>query len=225
MSLHVYPELEQGSAEWHDKRRGMVTASVIGGLITPKTIKAAANPEARAIFATLVAERITGYTEPTYASDDMLRGHGIEPLAAAIYAEHYGVEVTEVGLMVRDDWGYSLGYSPDGLVGDDGLIEVKSRRQKKHLQTVLSDEVPAENVAQCQMALLVSGRSWLDYVSYCGGMSLWVKRVTPDDRWQAAIVEAGEVFELAAQVMTATYEKATRGMPMTERIDFNLEVI
>jgi hypothetical protein len=82
--------------------------------------------------------------------------------------------------MVRDDWGFSLGYSPDGLVGDDGLIEVKCRRQKKHLQTILADEVPPENMAQLQCGLLVSGREWIDYVSYCGGMPMYVKRVYPD---------------------------------------------
>jgi predicted phage-related endonuclease len=122
--------------------------------------------------------------------------------------------------MVRDDWGFKIGYSPDGLVGDDGLIEIKSRRQKKHLQTILADEVPAENVAQLQCALLVSGREWVDYVSYCGGMPLYVKRVTPEQRWHDALLEAVEAFEQDAWSMTHAYRKATKGLPATERVVF-----
>jgi hypothetical protein len=121
----------------------------------------------------------------------MLRGIEDEPRAVEVYSEHFA-PVTTVGFMVRDDWGFSIGYSPDGLVGDDGLIEVKSRRAKKHLTTILADEVPVENMAQLQCGLLVSGREWIDYVSYCGGMPLYVKRVEPDQRWFDAITAAVE---------------------------------
>ena len=89
--------------------------------------------------------------------------------------------------MVRDDWGFKIGYSPDGLVGKDGLIEIKSRRPKKHLQTIIAGTVPAENMAQIQAGLLVSGRDWCDYISYCGGMRPWIKRVEPDTRWSPSI--------------------------------------
>lgn len=221
MTLHVLPDLIQGSPEWHDQRRGMITCSVIGSLVTPKTIKPASNPEARSIFAQLVAERITRYTEPTYLGDDMARGHEDEPRAVEVYSEHYA-PVTPTGFMVRDDWGFSIGYSPDGLVSDDGLIEVKSRRQKKHLQTIITDEVPVENMAQVQCGLLVSGRAWCDYISYCGGMPMWRKRVEPDLRWAEAIVAVVETFEVAAEVMTALYHERTKDLPATERIDHNI---
>jgi hypothetical protein len=205
-----------GTPEWHDERRGMVTASVVGRLITP-TLKVAANDYSRALTATLVAERITGYTEPTYINADMWRGIDDEPRAIADYSEHYS-PVTASGFMVREHEGFEIGYSPDGLVGDDGLIEVKSRRQKKQLQTVLADAVPVENVAQLQCGLLVSGRSWLDYVSYCGGMPLFVKRVEPDPAWFDAITAAVEQFESVAAEMVAAYEAATAGLPLSERI-------
>lgn len=218
MTLHELPDLIQGSEEWFAQRRGMVTASVMKGLITPSTIKPANNPEARSIVALLVSERITGWTEPTFQNDDMWRGHEDEPRAVETYAEHYGTPVRHIGFMVRDDWGFQVGFSPDGLVGDDGSIEIKSRRPKKHLQTILVDAVPAENIAQIQCGLLVSGRQWCDYISYCGGMPMWRKRVEPDPRWFEAILEAVEQFELAAAVMTATYEKATQGLPATERV-------
>ena len=217
MSLIELPELIQGTDEWLEQRRGMVTASVVGQLITAKTLKPASNDYSRALVAQLVAERITGWTDPTYMSDDMLRGVEDEPRALDVYSEHHApVRVT--GFMVRDDWGFRIGYSPDGLVGDDGLVEVKSRRPKKHLQTILAGEVPAENMPQIQCGLLVSGREWCDYVSYCGGMPLWVKRVPPDERWFDAIREAVAAFEKTAAEMVAAYQQATKGLPATERV-------
>jgi hypothetical protein len=217
MSLTVLHDLLQGTDEWHAARRGIITASVIGQLITPSTLKPANNPVTRSVTATLVAERITGFTEPTRMTDDMWRGVEDEPRAREKYAEHHA-PVTETGFMILERDGIRIGYSPDGLVGDDGLIEIKSRRAKKHLQTILDDQVPVENMAQLQTGLLVSGRAWIDYVSYCGGMPLWVKRVHPDPKWQAAIVAAARQFEATATAMTAAYNAAVAGLPMTERV-------
>jgi len=218
MTLRELPDLVQGSDEWLDQRRGMMTASVVGQLITPKTIKPAGNDYSRALTMTLAAERITGWTDPVYVSDDMWRGTMDEPIARDLYSRHHA-PVTECGFMVRDDWGYSIGYSPDGLVGDDGLIEVKSRRPKKHLATILADEVPIENMAQLQAGLLISGREWVDYLSYCGGMPMYVKRVTFDQRWHEAIIDALAAFEENVAVMIATYQAAIDGLPTTERIE------
>jgi len=218
VTLQIFNDIEQGTDEWHAARRGIITASVIGQLITAKTIKVAANDTSRALTTHLVAERITGYTEPTFVSADMERGNWDEPIARDLYSEHYAPAV-EVGFMVREIDGHRLGYSPDGLVGDDGLIEIKSRRQKKHLATILADEVPLENMAQIHCGLLVSGRLWCDYVSFCGGMPLYVKRVYIDARWFDAITEALAQFEDTAAQMIATYTKAVDGRPATERLE------
>jgi hypothetical protein len=218
MTLHVYDELEQGTPEWLAARCGIVTASVVGQLITPKTVKPAFNDISRGLTASLVAERITSYVEPVIPSRDMERGTLSEPFARDKYAEHYA-PVSEVGFMVRDFGGYKIGFSPDGLVGEDGLIEIKSPRQKKHLATILADEVPLEYMAQCQTGLLVSGRAWIDFISYNGGMPLYVKRVLPDPKWQAAIIEAVENLEEKAADMTDRYTTATKNLPATERID------
>lgn len=223
MALHVYEDLEQGTQEWLDARRGIITASVVGLLITAKTVKPANNDTSRGLIATLVAERITGHVEPIQENADMLRGTLDEPYARDIYSEHYA-PVTEIGFMVLESYGQRLGYSPDGLVGDDGLIEIKSRRQKKQLATILADEVPAENMAQIQCGLLVSGREWLDYVSFCSGMPLWTKRVTPDPKWQAAILEAVAAFEEASAAMIADYTTRTANLPPTERLDHFAEM-
>jgi hypothetical protein len=223
MTLHIYDTLEQGSDEWHTARRGIITASVVGQFITAKTVKVAANDYSRAMTAQLVAERITGYTEPTFASADMERGNWDEPLARDLYSEHYAPAV-EVGFMVRqyDEW--KLGYSPDGLVGDDGLIEIKSRRQKKQLATILADEVPLENMAQIQCGLLVSNRAWCDYVSHCGGMPLYVRRVRPDRIWLDAILAALAAFETSAADMIARYHYATGGRPVAPRVEQDQEM-
>lgn len=216
MTLTIHPELLQGSDEWHNQRRGIITASAVGKLITPKTISPASNPESRGLTVLLAAERITGWTDPNYISDDMWRGIEDEPRARDKYAEHYA-PVAECGFMVEDRWGFQIGYSPDGLVGDDGLIEIKSRRAKTQLATILADEVPAENMAQLQCGLLVSGREWIDYVSYCGGMPMWPKRVYPQPKWFDAIVEAAKAFEDGVAEIIRVYGESTAGLHPTER--------
>ena len=215
-TLRVYADVAQGTDEWHDLRRGMITASVVGKLVTSKTLAVANNPDQRGLLALLVAERVTGWTDPTYTSDDMWRGVECEPIARDLYGGLHAA-VTEVGFMVREGEGWRLGYSPDGLVGDDGLIEVKSPRSKTHLRTIIDGQVPPQYVAQCQAGLLVSGRSWIDYVSYCGGMPLFVRRVLPDPAWHEAIVAACQAFEAAAAEMQADYETRASELPPTER--------
>ena len=223
MTLTTYTELEQGTPEWLAARCGIVTASVMGQLITPGTVKVAKNDYSRGLTATLVAERITGHVEPMQVSQAMMRGQLDEPYAREAYAEHHA-PVTELGFMVKDFGKYRIGYSPDGLVGDDGLIEIKSRAQKKHLQTILADEVPLENMAQIQTGLLVSGREWLDYVSFCSGMPLYTKRVEPSEKWFDAITDAALTFEANAAEMLAIYTAATKNLPATERLDHFAEL-
>ena len=223
MSLTVYERMEQGTDEWLEARRGIVTASVVGKLITP-TLKHANNDTSRGLVRELVAERITGRVVPTYPSRDMERGTLDEPYARDVYAEHYA-PVVEVGFMVREINGHRLGYSPDGLVGDDGLIEIKSRQPKVHLAHILADKVPAENMAQIQCGLLVSGRQWCDYLSYCGGMPMWRKRVYPDPAWFSAIVAAATDFEAAVADITNTYHERVAGLPTTERIDYTEGIV
>lgn len=174
---------------------------------------------AQALLRTLAAERITQHVEKIQPNRDMERGTLDEPYARAAYADDYGCTVKEIGFMVEDEWGFPLGYSPDGLVGDVGLIEIKSRKPHVQVATVLADEPPAENMAQIQTGLLVSGRAWLDYVSYSGGMHLYDKRVRPDPAWQEAIKAVGKEAEDAIAEMVSMYLERVEGRPLTERID------
>lgn len=214
--LTVHHDVTQRSDEWYALRLGMVTASTVAGLLTA-TGKVADNDTSRKLALTLAAERITGYAEPSRLSAEMWRGLDEEPLARDAYSEHLS-PVTECGFMVRDDWGFSIGYSPDGLVGDVGLIEVKSRLHHVHMATILSDsDVPPAVRAQLQCALLVSGRSWIDYISYSSGMALWPWRVYPDADWQAAIVTAVTALEQRIAEVTETYHQRTEGLPVMPR--------
>ena len=221
MTLTILDDLEQGSDEWLDARRGIITASAVSKLLTP-TGKVASNDYSRALTFELAAERITGTSEYVFVNADMERGNEVEPLARDLYAEHFGRPVRQVGFMVRDDWGFPIGYSPDGLVGDDGLIEVKGPRAKKHLKTIVEDQVPAEYMPQIQCGLLVSGREWCDFLTYFGGMAMYPIRVHADPKWADAIITAATLFDNNVRQIVSTYEARTAGLPVTEPLpDYN----
>lgn len=188
-----HPEMHQGSDEWMAARCGKLTASEMKLIITPG-LKMASNDKERAHLYELLAQRITGYVEPQYISDDMLRGLNDEITARELYAKNYA-PVTQGGFVTNDKWGFTIGYSPDGLVGDDGLIECKSRRQKFQIETISANEVPIDYRIQIQTALLVSERQWVDFISYSGGLPMFVKRVEADPVAQDAIIEAATAFE------------------------------
>lgn len=216
--IRYYRDIEQGSDEWLAVRRGILTASEMRLIMTP-TLRPASNDKERAHLFELIGQRITGYTEPHYISDDMLRGHEDEIEARIRYADHF-YPVTECGFATRDMGGFTIGYSPDGLVGDDGLIECKSRRQKYQIETILADEVPAEYLLQCQTGLLVTGRKWLDFISYCGGLPMFVKRVWPCQEIQHAIIAAASAFEQRLAAAQARYAEWLARQPViinTER--------
>jgi hypothetical protein len=194
--ITYYPELVQGSDEWLAARCGLLTASEMKYIITPSTLKAAKNADQRAHLYELLAQRITGYVEPAYVSDDMLRGQQDEIDARQAYNKEYG-GCSSMGFITNSKWGFTLGYSPDALVGDDGLIECKSRRQKFQVETILSAAMPDEYRIQVQTGLLVTERRWCDFVSYCGGMPMITMRVFPEPDVQTAILDAANAFEAA----------------------------
>lgn len=213
-------DLIQGSDEWLAQRCGLITASEMKLILTP-TLKVADNDKVRAHVYELLFQRLTKFVEPQYVSDAMLRGQEDEIYARAAYEEHFA-PVTEVGFITNDQWGFTIGYSPDGLVGDDGLIECKSRAGKYQVQTIAENEVPAEYVMQLQTALLVTGRQWIDFISYSGGLPMFVKRVEPDLLVQGAIVAAATNFEAKVAAKEREYRATLAGMRKvieTERRD------
>lgn len=212
--------LIQGTDEWLQARCGLLTASEMHKIITP-TLKVADNDKTRAHLWELLAQRITGYVEPQYVSDDMLRGQEDEVRARDYYREHYAMTKT-AGFVTNDEWGFTIGYSPDDLVGEDGLIECKSRRQRFQVQTIV-ENVPDQIAVpdyhlQCQTGMLVTKRKWCDLVSYSGGLPLAVIRIHADHAIQEVIVAAASAFETKLAEKLAIYNTASAGLVPTERV-------
>ena len=226
MTITIYPDLIQGSDEWMQARCGLLTASEMKLIITP-TLKIASNDKERAHIYELAAQRITNYVEPSYVGDDMLRGHIDEVEAKLIYAANYE-PVSEVGFITRQFPGVKIGFSPDGLVGDNGFIEAKSRRQKFQVETIIANACPAEHMLQVQTGLLVTGREWCDFISYCGGMPMMTVRVYPDPVIQAAILEAAVAFEQRLIERIAAYNErlndGARLIPTERKVEMEMYV-
>lgn len=216
-NVTIYHELTQGSDEWLAARCGLLTASEMKLIMTP-TLKVANNEKTRAHLYELLAQRVTQYVEPSYIGDDMLRGQEDEFDAVLIYHEQIA-PVSHVGFITNDKLGFTIGYSPDGLVGADGLLECKSRRQKFQAQTIIEHvatggvSIPTDYILQHQTGLFVSERKWIDFISYCGGMPMVVIRVYPDDVIQNAIAEAAEDFETKLQAAETTYRNTIETAP------------
>ncbi len=223
--IRYFPDLIQGSDEWIAARCGLLTASEMKLILTP-TLKVASNEKEKSHLYELLAQRITGYVEPHYISDDMLRGQEDEITARALYAEKYA-PVREMGFITNDVWGFTLGFSPDGLVDDDGFIECKSRRQRIQIEAIIAcfekDVMPADDLLQVQTGLLVSGRRWADYISFSGGLPMLTLRVFPDLAVQAAIIEAASAFEKRLAARMQEYVEALdsigRLIPTERRVE------
>jgi hypothetical protein len=224
-TVRIHHNLCQGTEEWLAARCGMLTASEMGLIITPATLKAAKNEKERAHLYELLAQRVSGYVEPHFVSFDMMRGHEDEIEALALYAKHFA-PTEAVGFVTNDKWGFTIGYSPDAFVGADGLVETKSRRQKYQIETfvvhVLAETIPADYVIQIQTGLLVTERSWCDLISYSGGLPLARIRAYPDPKIQSAIVEAAEGFETRLEEARAKYLEAIEkagNIPTMRRVE------
>jgi predicted phage-related endonuclease len=220
--VRIHCDYEQGSIKWLEARCGLLTASEFDRIITP-TLKIAENVKSRAHLWEMAAQRVSRYVEPQYISDAMLRGLEDEDKARQEYSEHYA-KVAVCGFVTNDKWGFTLGCSPDGLVGDDGLVEVKSRGQKFQVQTICEyfedGTTPEDFTLQVQGQLLVTERKWCDLISYSGGLPMVTMRVEPDPAIQDAILEAAAKFESRINEVVATWHAAlasdTRLIP-TER--------
>ena len=217
MKRTFFNELEQGTDEWLQARCGIVTASTMRNLVTSAG-KVADNDTSRGFVRQLATERIIGVPEYTYPTRPMQRGNLLEPHARELYAEHYA-PVEEVGFIRLDTDEYSLGYSPDGVVGHDGLLEIKSPGPKEHLRTILADAVPSVYVWQVQVGLYVTGRSWLDFISYCPGADLYVKRVRPDKEAFGTIHLAVSQAETAVRNIIDDYTASGANRVKTEWFD------
>jgi len=184
-------ELEQGTLEWALARLGIPTASRFDTLITPKTMKP--SKSALSYRAELVAEWLIGQPLDWGTASWMDRGTDMEERARLWYEFHFDVEVREVGFILRDDG--LVGCSPDGLVGDDGGLEIKCPMAHQHVKYLLGiEDLVEKHVGQVQGALLLTGRPWWDLVSYNPDLPPVVKRVERNEDYLKALTPILEPF-------------------------------
>ena len=174
--------MEQRTTEWHTARLGKVTASRVADVIA-KT-KAGYGASRANLMADLICERLTGQPASTFSNAAMEWGTEQEPHARAAYSARTGELVEEVGFIDHPRIANS-GASPDGLVGNDGLVEFKCPATATHLDTLLAQTVPGKYIAQMQWQMACTGRLWCDFVSYDPRLPehlrMFVKRVDRDN--------------------------------------------
>ena len=205
----------QGSDEWLAARAGRVTASRVADLMArTKTGWGASRAN---YMAELVAERLTGTPAARFTNDAMRWGTDTEPMARETYAFAHDVEIEETGLVMHPTIA-DFGASPDGLIGTDGLIEIKCPQTATHIDTLLSGSVPEKYRTQMQAQMACTERAWVDFVSFDprmpAEMQMWVHRVERDDKaiaeMEAAVTEFLAELEAKVGALRARYmmEKA-----------------
>jgi putative phage-type endonuclease len=191
--------MEQGTDEWFAIRIGKVTASRVADVIA-KT-KSGYSASRDNYMAQLVCERLTGQKGESFTNAAMQHGTETEPLARAAYEALKDVLVDEVGFVPHPTIKMA-GASPDGLVGDDGLLEIKCPNTATHIETLLSESVPTKYYTQMQFQMACTGRQWCDFVSFDNrlpeDLQLFVKRV-PRDEMYIKLMEA-EIVQFIAEL-------------------------
>lgn len=188
-------EIIQGSAEWKALRCGKVTASRVADVIA-KTSKGWGASRFN-YAAELIAERLTGVAAEGFTNAAMQWGTDQEPQARMAYEFMHGVAVEQIAFVVHPTIADS-GASPDGLVGELGLIEIKCPNTATHIDTLISQTVPGKYITQMQWQMACTGREWTDFVSYDPrlpeSMQLFVKRVPADAVFQIELEDAVRLF-------------------------------
>ena len=188
-------DCEQNSAEWLAARCGSLGASSIADMVA-KT-RTGWGASRFNLAARIVCERLTGTPQESYTNAAMQWGHDTEPQARAMYEFMRDVAVQQVGLVLHPSINKSHA-SPDGLVGDDGLIEIKCPNTATHIETLLSEDVEGRYVKQMQWQMACCGRAWCDFVSFDprlpAEMQMFVQRVRRDDEFIAELEREARSF-------------------------------
>jgi len=174
----IHKDIEQGTPEWFQLRMGKPTASNFSKVLAKGEGKTRA-----AYMMQLIAEILTGEREESYTNDAMKWGTECEPQARSMYEFQHDSIAEQVAFITNK----IAGYSPDGLVNDNGLIEIKCPKTVTHIETVLSDKVPTTHAAQIQGGLWIAEREWLDFISFDprikSDKSFFSKRVYRDEKY------------------------------------------
>ena len=187
--------IEQGTPEWFAARLGNVTASRVADVIA-KT-KSGYSASRENYMAQLICERMTNTVAESYSNAAMQWGTETEPLARAAYESYADVLVDQIGYVPHPVINRA-GASPDGLVGVDGLLEIKCPNTATHIETLLSEKVPSKYITQMQWQMACTGRRWCDFVSFDprlpDGLQLFVKRVDASIEYITTLEEEVEKF-------------------------------
>jgi hypothetical protein len=178
--MKIIENIEQGTEEWLNLRIGKITGSNFDKIITRT---GEYSKQANDFALQLASEIFFGFQEENYKSADMERGNELEPLARQAYEEFTLNAVKTVSFIDCGDYGCS----PDGLVENDGLIEIKCPKAKNHFKYIYDNQIPYEYYAQCQGALMCSGREWIDFISFHPSVKsehkLFIKRAYRDEEF------------------------------------------
>jgi len=171
--------MQQRTEEWYAARIGRFTST------NAKTIATSRDDAITTLIASLVAEVACASTKDVPDSFWMRYGRETEPKALSAYQLLIGAPVADGGFVVHPDYP-ALADSPDGLVGlREGVVEVKCLAPENHARILITDEIPADHIWQCQWHLFVTGRQWCDFVAYCpafpGDLGLHVIRLDRDE--------------------------------------------
>ena len=170
--MKIYEDLEQGSPEWQLVRLGKFTGSKANDLLMKPSLKGYQN-----LIYMLAYERLTGEPTESYVSEWMQYGSDTEPEARESYIFETGNEVQQVGFIELDE---NTGCSPDGLVNNDGMLEIKCLKWNVQMDYLISQKIPTNYYLQMQFNLFVSNRQWCDFYSYHPKLKAFNKRVFPD---------------------------------------------
>ena len=160
--MNIIKDMEQGSEAWKQMRLGKVTASKMKDVMSNGR-GGALSKMSETYMMDLIAERLTGESKPFFENDAMRWGTETEPQARAMFELQEGLEVEEVAFIEYDDY---VGMSPDGLIGDDGLIEIKCPNTSTQIKRALSSDYAADYKDQIQMQLWVSNRKYCYFLSF-----------------------------------------------------------
>ena len=191
--MEIITGIEQGSDEWLNMRLGWITASKFKDVIA-----GGAGKTRKSYMYQLAAEAITGERVESFSNEYMEWGTATEPQARSMYEFDTGNTVEEVSFVKLNQLN-KIGISPDGLIGDDGGIEIKCPKTTTQIETFLSGKMPAIHKAQVQGSLWVTGREWWDFVSFDpridGDASYFKVRVERDEQYISELSEKCYKFE------------------------------
>ena len=178
-------ENTQRTDEWYLARKGRFTASSIKNLLMAPSTKGYQDEVKRVVF-----ERFTGLNIESFESEWMTRGKELEAEAINMYQATTFNVVEPCGFFPSGEW---MGASPDGLIGDDGLLEVKCPKWNTMIDYILEKKVPKDYYIQIQTQMICTGRTWCDFVAYHPGMELLIIRVEADEAMQKSLIDAVDV--------------------------------